>query len=68
MSFHDFFQPACNNYWYNNCHRQRGPAMGKHMHSFIFAPYCVFRKNNRKKDKDKGKEMKNNQALFAHTA
>ena len=38
----------------------------KTMHSFIFAPYCVFCKNNR--NKDKGKEMKINQALFAHTA
>ena len=40
----------------------------KTMHSFIFAPYCVFCKNNRNKDKDRGKEMKINQALFAHTA
>ena len=47
------FQPVCSNYWYNNWHRQRGLAMGKHMYSFIFAPYCVFCKNNRNKYKDK---------------
>ena len=35
LSFVRVFQPVCNNYWYNNCPKQREPAIGQ-TYAFIY--------------------------------